>query len=87
MKVKKVVIKAYYNLDGEYIPFDSNPLHNTSYGNVDVVIKEKEKEICGVKLIVDVIEISGQKPIECELVDEYQDSDGTLIIKICQDWG
>ena len=87
MRVKRAVIKAYYGLDGEYIPFDSNPLHDTSYENVEVVIKEREKMICGIGFVVDVIEITGQEPIECELVGTYEDSDGTLIIKICQDWG
>lgn len=88
MKVKKAIIKAYYGLDGEYIPFDSNPLHNTSYENVSVTIKQVTKTIYGIDLDMDVVEISGQEPIECELVGTYQDSgSGTLIIKICQDWG
>ena len=87
MKVKKVILKAYYGLDGEYIPFDSNPLHDTSYENVEVVISQKERVICGINFVEDVVEISGQEPIECELVGTYEDSDGTLIIRICQDWG
>lgn len=87
MKVKKAVIKAYYNLDGEYILFDSNPLHDTSYENVEVIIKEEEKMMCGIGFIVDIVEISGQEPIECELIGIHRDSDSTLIIRICQDWG
>ena len=87
MKVKKVVLKAYYSLDDGFIPFDSNPLHNKTYENVEVNIKETIKTICGIDFAVDVIEIEGQEPIECELVSERTDENGKLIIGICQDWG
>lgn len=87
MKAKKVIIKAYYNLGEEYIIFDSNPLHNTSYENVNVTIKEVTKTVCGMNFVMDVIYIDGQDPIECELVSKRQNTDGTLIIGICQDWG
>ncbi len=87
MKVKKVILKACYCLDGEYIPFDSNPLHDTVYENVEVVISEEERVMCGISFIEDVIEISGQEPIRCELVGAHQDAYGTLIIRICQDCG
>lgn len=88
MKVKKAILKAYYGLDEEYIPFDSNPLHNKIFENVKVSFKEEVRTICGIDFAVDVVEIEGQEPIECELVGTYQESEsGTLIIKICQDWG
>ena len=87
MKVKKLVIKALYDLNGEYIIFPDNPLHNTTYENVDVKIEKKEWKIGGESYMVDVITISGQDSIECELVSRHKDEDGTLTLKICQDWG
>ena len=87
MKVKKLVIKALYDLNGEYIPFPQNPLHNTTYENVDVKTEKEEWKIGGESFLVDVITISGQEPIECELVSRRKDANGTLILDICQDWG
>lgn len=89
MKTKKVLLKTYYNFGGgEYIPFDSNPLHNKTYENVNVEIKEVTRTICNIDIDIDVIEIEGQEPIECELVGTYHEPESdTLIIKICQDWG
>lgn len=86
MKVNKAIIKAYYDLGGELISFPDNPLHGKSYKNVEVVFKQRIREICGIPFNVDIIEIEGQEPIECELIDAI-DLDDTLIIKICQDWG
>lgn len=86
MKVNKAIIKAYYNLNGDLISFPDNPLHGKLYENVEVIFKHKVREICGISFEVDIIEIEGQGPIECELIDTV-DLDGTLIIKICQDWG
>lgn len=86
MKVKKTIIKAYYDLDGDLISFPDNPLHGKSYENVEITIKNKVHKICGIAFDVDVIEIEGQELIECELIDTV-DLDGTLVIKICQDWG
>lgn len=86
MKVNKVIIKAYYDLDGDLILFPDNPLHGKSYENVEVAIKQEIHEICGISFEVDIIKIEGQEPIECELIDTI-DLDDTLIIKICQDWG
>ena len=86
MKVKKAIIKAYYDLNGDLISFPDNPLHDRSYENIEVVFKHKVREICGIPFECDIVEIEGQEPIECELIDTV-DLDGTLIIKICQDWG
>lgn len=86
MKVNKAIIKAYYDLNGDLIPFPDNPLHDKQYENVKVVFKHKTREICGISFDVDIIEIEGQELIECELIDTT-DLDGVLIIKICQDWG
>lgn len=86
MKVKKVILKTYYCLNGEYILFDSNPLHNQSYDNVEVKFKEVTQTICDVDYIWDVIEIEGQEPIDCELIG-MMELDDKLVIKICQDWG
>ena len=88
MKVKKVMLKTYYNLSGDYIQFDSNPLYNQTYENVNVEFKEVTRTICGIDFDTDVVEIEGQEPIECELVGTYHEPESdTLIIKICQDWG
>lgn len=87
-RYKKVVLRCYYNLDGEYIQFEHNPLHNQSYENVTVEFKKEAKLICGIKFEFDVVKIEGQEPIECELVGTYHERDtDTLIIKICEDWG
>ena len=40
MKYSKVLIKAYYNLNGEYISFPDNPLHGKIYENVYVKFKK-----------------------------------------------
>lgn len=87
MKVKKAIIKAYYNLDGEYILFPDNPFHGQTYENVNVDIKQVTYEMSGIEFVADVVEIEGQEPIECELVDCFEPYENTLIIKICQDWG
>ena len=87
MKAKKVVIKAYYNLGEEYILFPDNPLHNKTYENVNVEIKEATRKICNIDFIFDVVEIEGEEPIDCELVGTQINPDGTLVIKICEDWG
>ena len=87
MKVKKVLLQAYYDLDGEYLPFPDNPLHGKVFENVDVKFATRIDTIGGLNFEVDVIEIEGQEPIECELVGRKNAPDGTLIIKLCQDWG
>ena len=86
MKVKKAIIKAYYDLAGDIISFPDNPLHDKLYENVEIVFKHDIHEICGIPFEVDIIEIEGQEPIECELIDTV-DVGEALIIKICQDWG
>ena len=85
-KIKKVIIKAYYNLGGDYILFEDNPLHNSTYENVEVSIEETVRIIAGIEFLVNEICIEGNDPINCELVG-YQKAEDTLLIKICQDWG
>ena len=82
----KVQIIAYYNLDGEYLIFECNELHNKTFSNVNVEIKTERRIVCGMTFEEDVICIDGEEPISCELVktDIYN---GTLILRICQDWG
>lgn len=82
----KVQIIALYNLDGGYIIFKENLLHNKIFNNVNVEIKTEKRKICGMTFEEDVIYIDGEEPIRCELVrtDVYN---GTLILRICQDWG
>jgi hypothetical protein len=83
---KKVILQTYYNLDGDYIIFEDNPLHRAKYENVKVVITKEYIRLTHMNIKVDVIRIDGQEPIECELVDYVEDGD-TLIVKLCQDWG
>lgn len=87
MKFKNVILKAYYNLGEEFLLFEDNPLHDKSYEDVEVKFKHEIHTISGISFDVDIVEIEGQEPIECQLVGKHTDSDGTLIIKICQDWG
>ena len=87
MKVKKVLLQAYYDLNGEYLVFPDNPLHNQTFENVDVKISKTTNTICGIRFAVDVITISGQEPIECKLVSRRKNAEGTLVIQLCQDWG
>lgn len=86
---KKVKIEAVYSLDDGYISFPYNPHHGKEFENVPVSIKKEEQNWCGVTVEVDIINIGGEKPlqIECELVKKTITNDGTLILKICQDWG
>ena len=87
MKYKKVVLQAYYGLDDGYIPFPENPMHGKEFYNVNVEFSETVQIISGIEFVWDVIEIEGEEPFECELVGTTRLSDGTLIIKICEDWG
>ena len=87
MKVKKAIIKAYYNLGEEFILFEDNPLHGKSYENVEVKFKKAIRTVCGISFDVDIVEIDGQPSIECQLLGSRKNSEGTLIIEICQDWG
>ena len=87
MKIKNVVLQTYYSLDDSYILFPENPLHNKNYKNVEVKLEKKARIMCGIKFDYDVINIKGQEPIECELISYYKDPNGTLVIRICQDWG
>lgn len=85
---KKVILQAYYNLDGDYILFDGNPLHGKTFENVGVLVSNKIVSICGIKVKQQVIYItdSNEEPIECEFLDCVENDD-TLIVKLCQDWG
>lgn len=83
---KKVVLQTYYNLDGDYMLFDSNPLNNQTYENVKVVITKEIIHLTYMDININVIRIDGQEPIECEFIDCVEDGD-TLIVKLCQDWG
>lgn len=86
MKVDKIILKAYYDLDGDYIEFPDNPLHGKVYENADVKFEDVTRKICGINFTMDVIKIKGEEPIECEIVDSYY-SGNTLVIELCQDWG
>ena len=85
--VKNVVLRGYYNLDGKYLLFEDNPLHGKTYNNVDVSIERKLFTRPYGTVALDLVNIAGCEPIECELVNYYFTADGTLVISICQDWG
>lgn len=87
MKVSKVLLNAYYNLDGEYIAFPDNPMHGKTFENVKVEFKKETITVCGINYAVDVIYIEGQEPIECELIRYRKTKDNVLIVEFCQDWG
>lgn len=87
MKSKKVVLRGVYNLDGQYLPFEDNPLHGKTYSNVEVSFSKETRTVAGSTFSFDVVKIEGCEPIECELVGHYEMPDGTLVISICQDWG
>lgn len=87
MKTKRVVLQGYYNLNGEYLLFEDNPLHGNTYDNVNVAISKETRTIGNQTYAVDVVNIEGCEPIECELVGQRKTEDGTLVISICQDWG
>lgn len=87
MKEKKVVLHGYYNLGGEYLLFEDNPLHGKTYNNVCVAFSQKVRTIGEHTYVADVVNIEGCEPIECEHIGHYKTADGTLVISICQDWG
>ena len=84
---RKVQIVAYYNLDGEYLLFEENPLHGKTFQNVNVSFSQDVRTICGISFAVDIVAIEGCDPIECELVGYRTSAEGTLVISVCQDWG
>ena len=87
MKVKKLLLKALYCLNGDYISFPQNPLHNKFFENANVKMGKRIYTIGGNRYEVDVISIDGHEPIDCELVSRRSTSDGTMVLSICQDWG
>lgn len=82
-----VIIHSWYYLDGEYISFPHSELDGTEYSNVDVTIRNHIEIYHGIEFHSQIINITGQEPIDCELVSFGETSDGKLIINICQDWG
>lgn len=81
-----VKIKALYCIDGDYIVFDANPLHNKVFTNVNVSLSTEILKINDISFEQDVIKISGQEPISCELV-KTNFKNNLLVLEICQDWG
>lgn len=86
-KTKKLLLQAYYNSEGDYISWPDNPLHGKTFENVSFELRKEIHEIHGIEFEVDVIEIEGEDPIECEYVSGKKRPDGTFVIGICQDWG
>ena len=82
-----VIIHSWYCLEGEYIRFTHSELDGTEYSNVDITIRNHTQIYYGIEFHSQLINITGQEPIDCELVSFGETSDGQLIINICQDWG
>lgn len=82
-----VVIHSWYYLDGEYISFPYSELDGTEYNNIDITIQNHTQTYCGITVESQLINITGQEPIDCELVSFSEAPNGKLIINICQDWG
>lgn len=82
-----VIIHSWYYLDGEYISFPHSELDGTEYSNVNVTIRNHTEIYHGIEFHSQIINITGQEPIDCEFIDSEETSDGRLIINICQDWG
>lgn len=82
-----VEIRSWYCLDGEYIRFPDTEIDGTEYSNVDVTIRTALHDYGSCVIESQVIHITEQEPIDCELVSFAETSDGKLIINICQDWG
>lgn len=82
----KVQIVTYYYINGDFLLFEDNPLHNKTFRNVNVEIKTETRTICGTEYEKDVICIDGEKPISCYLLgtNTYNNN---LILMICQDCG
>lgn len=93
---KKVRLEGMYCLNGEYTTFTHNPYHGKEFENVPVTIKKEIRKFFGHDVEVDVISIGENVKlpdwdnfitIDCELVSKTLTKDGTLILRICQDWG
>lgn len=82
-----VIIKSWYCLDGEYLYFPDNPINNTEYSNVDITICDTVQNYTNMVIKGQLITITGQEPIFCELVSFSEAPNGNLIINICEDWG
>ena len=82
-----VIIRCWYYIVGEYISFPHSELDGTEYSNVDVTIRNHTEIYYGIEFHSQIINITGQEPIDCELVSFSEASNGQLILNICQDWG
>lgn len=82
-----VVIRSWYYIDGEYIRFPHSELDGTEYFNVDIIIRNHTQIYHGIEFHSQIINITGQEPIDCELVSFSEAPNGKLTINICQDWG
>jgi hypothetical protein len=82
-----VIIHSWYCLDGGYIRFPHSELDGVEYSNVDITIQNYTQIYYGIEFRSQLINITGQEPIDCELVSFANTSDGKLILNICQDWG
>ena len=82
-----VIIRSWYCLDDEYISFPHSEMDGIEYSNVDITIHDTLHNYGSVIIKSQLINITGQEPIDCEFIDFEEKPDGKLVINICQDWG
>lgn len=82
-----IQLMTFYNDKESFLPFPYNPLNGKEFKGVDVKIDKANRKYSGIEVLCDTISISGEEIIDCEFIGISQASNGTYIIKICQDWG
>lgn len=80
-----IKLETYQTLDGMYALCPSNRLNGKKYQNVKVTFDSHKTDCNDAPCIMDVVTISGNNPIECEIVCSKILDDGTLLLGICQD--
>lgn len=88
-KYPKIRFEGMYSTGEGYISFPYNSYHGKEYENVSVKTEKEIRTYSGIEVETDVIYVKGENTfeIECELVGTKTLPDGTLVLKICQDWG
>lgn len=86
-KARKLVLEGYYSLDGEMLLFSNSPIHGKTFRNVSFEVRKEHRKTCGINFDIDILEIDGEEPIECEFVGERKISSSTYVLGVCQEWG
>ena len=87
LKNVNIQLMAFYNDKESFLPFPYNPLNGKEFKSVDVKIDKAVRKYSEIEVLCDTISISGEEIIDCEFVGIAQATNGTYIIKFCQDWG